>query len=85
MANTAAVKLAVLLGEYADARHLIGGLIEDDPSAETYYMAAQLEISPAKAESYLKQALTLEPEHAAALRLMDMLTRRGITGAHYAN
>lgn len=76
MASITAVKQAIRRGEHGEARTLIGQVLRSCPTAEAYYVAATLEISPARAIAHLERALALQPDHQAALGLMHMLEYR---------
>ncbi len=76
MASIKSVKMAIRRGEHGEARTHIHKILKSNPTAEAYYLAAHLEISPVKAIAHLEQALALEPDYQAALGLVQMLEYR---------
>ena len=75
MTSIAAVKLAARRGKHKDARYLIRKLLNTKPTAEAYYIAAELEDKPESALIYVNKALALKPNYEAAVLFKQVLER----------
>lgn len=75
MTSIAAVKLAARRGKHQDARYLVRKLLNTDPTAEAFYIAAKLEDKPQAAMVYVEKALELKPNYEAAILFKQVLER----------
>lgn len=75
MTSITAVKMAMRRGEHGDARYLVRKLLNTDPTAEAFYMAAKLETRPETAMIYVNKALELKPDYEAAILFKQVLER----------
>lgn len=62
----AQIKHALDRGDIDRARGLVRDALRANPTAETYYLAAQVALSPEQKRDFLSQALALDPFHTAA-------------------
>lgn len=73
MAMLVDVYSAMNAGDRANAMRLLAEVIQTEPSAQAWYLAAQLTSDREKALRHLKRALLLDPKHADSLRMLREL------------
>jgi hypothetical protein len=74
MANLAEVKTALKQGDRQKASQLLKSVLQDRPTADAWYMAAQMAGSKETAMKHLQRALTLDSRHTKS---RDMLRELG--------
>jgi hypothetical protein len=72
------VKNAIEAGDRKRAFDLLKTILNEDPNADAWYMAARLTRDADKKQKHLRRALLLDPNHQGA---KQMLNRMGITNA----
>jgi hypothetical protein len=70
-----AVQMLIKQGNFDGARDRLRPILLQQPSADAWYLAAQVAHSDAQAIQFLREALDLQPFHTAANR--DLLRREG--------
>jgi tetratricopeptide (TPR) repeat protein len=60
------IEAAIKAGEIAYARECLRDVLQVDPSAEAWYLAAVVARSPEQHIQYLEKALSLDPDHSRA-------------------
>jgi tetratricopeptide (TPR) repeat protein len=75
MSSIFEVKDALAVGEYKQAATLLQSVLRDNPSADAWFMAAQLTLDNDRdrAIRHLKRALLLNPKHGDTLTLLGQL------------
>lgn len=64
---------SIKFGDTAHARELLDHVLREQPSADAWYLAAQVSESPAEMRTALKKALALDPHHSNAQRALAAL------------
>lgn len=67
------ISTAIKFGDKTHARELLTPLLKESPSAEAWYLAAQVAESVDETKAALKQALDYDPEYTLARRALDAL------------
>lgn len=69
------IRQALKAGDKAEARRLLGPVLQDQPSAEAWYLAAQAADDYSQAAALLRKALALDPDHAQAKSQLESLNK----------
>jgi uncharacterized RDD family membrane protein YckC len=81
------IKEAIVQGDIERARELLREELRSNPSAEAYYLGAQIALNDAQKREFLEKAVALDPFHARAYQQLNAL-REGsalqLAGATYA-
>lgn len=67
------IENSIRYGDKAHARELLDQVLQDDPSAQAWFLAAQVVDNPAKMREALQNALRLDPQHEMAKKALDAL------------
>jgi hypothetical protein len=81
MATLIEVQDALEDGDKRSAIRILKVLLQEKPSAEAWYMAAQITRDEDKAITYLNRALVANPTHRNSL---EMLNRLGVSQKHFS-
>ncbi len=65
------VEAAIKVGEFAYARECLRDILQIDPSAEAWYLAAQVARTSEQRIVCLEKALLLDPDHMRARMMLD--------------
>ena len=60
------IEAAIKAGEIAYARECLRDILQSDPSADAWYLAALVARTPDQHVQYLEKALSLDPDHVRA-------------------
>src|SRR5262245_56702485 len=67
------IELAIARGDKATARELLPDVLNSNPTADLYYMAARVATSREQATKLLQQAIKIDPYHDKANTMMERL------------
>lgn len=76
MASLVDVQLAIKQGDEREARTLLKDLLAQAPSADAWYMAAQMSTDPESIVRCLNRALLIDPNHTASQRKLDQMGKK---------